>query len=260
MTEQEIYDKILDCQDLLDKIHEKDKVVTIKGIVDRYNKYSRLNKPIDMTTINNAILENKLKNTIIQILILEKINQMNLPSDYQEIYTNLPNRVEESATYITNLSESLELVSKCHNLIIEMERLFETSEYAHIINYYSNLYQYTVNNGINNIEYSRNMINTYLNNLTLEQKQALYFEALSLCYNRNVFNYTSQLVIRNRMNNDSLLTDNKVAVAYQINCQLLMISILNNLFEEKSLAEIYETINEVHNSKKVKSLIRKKQV
>ena len=51
---------------------------------------------------------------------------MNIPSDYQEIYANLPSSIEEMEKYISNLSESLELVSNCHNLILEMEMLFET--------------------------------------------------------------------------------------------------------------------------------------
>ena len=75
---------------------------------------------------------------------------MNIPSDYQEIYENISSNIEENKKYISNLSEKLELVSKCHNLIIEMELLFETeyevdyeefknSEYASIIYYYGNI-------------------------------------------------------------------------------------------------------------------------
>ena len=266
MTEQDIYERILDCQDLLDKIHEKEKVVVIKRIIDRYNKYSESNKPINISTINNAVLENKIKNITIQILLLKKINQMNLPSDYQEIYANLPDNIEEMKKYICNLSESLELVTNCHNLIIEMEMLFETeyevdyeefkdSEYASIIYYYGNIYEYMVKNNITKLDYANNMINVYINNLTKAQKQALYYESLSLCYNRNVFDYTNILVTCNRINNDKLLVDVK---SYQVCRQLITSSILNKLFEEKSLSEIYKILDEVHNSKKVKSLIRKK--
>lgn len=264
MTEIEIYEKILECQDLLDKINNKRKTEVINSIVDRYNKYKLENGLVDITNLNNAVLENKIKNMLIQVLIISKINELNIPTNYQEIYVNIPKTLEEQEQYVLNLYSKYELVYKCYNLLIEIERLFEreyevsyddlkNSQYAKLTEYINNLYRYDKKNNNHNLRFTFTQLNNYLNGLSLEEKQTLYYESLSLCYNRNLFDFLNICMIIK--DSESPAIEN---TSYQIYKQLVINMNLNTLGQEKTLEELYEIMNKVHNSTPVKQLLIKK--
>lgn len=268
MTELEIYDTILELEDLLDKILIKISSKEIKSIVERYNKYYMSSYPFDIKSLRNATLENKVKNTPLQATLISMINDLGLPSDYQQIYAGLPYSIEEQAEYVTTLKNNYKLANKCYNLIIEIEKLSEieyeisdedmkNSEYASFIEHKNNVYV-NLQAESQPVKQALPIIRNYLENLSLEQKQKLYCELIPLCYNRNVFDYLNQeiLVFQYALfTNIGYSASISLYTAYQ---HLLPILLLNDLSQNHSLQEIYSSISEVHNSKYVKELIRKK--
>lgn len=190
MTELEIYDTILEIDDLLDKALVKVNSKEIKAIAERYNKYYVEHDFFNIRSLGNAILENKVKNTPLQALMISKINDLGLPGDYQQIYNGLPYSIKEQEEYVTTLKNKYELANKCYHLLLEIERLSETeteisyedmkvSEYANLMKCQNNLYKNT-QIGKQTPEYALAIMKTYLKNLTLEKKQKLYSEVIPL--------------------------------------------------------------------------------
>lgn len=268
MTELEIYDTILEIDDLLDKALVKVNSKEIKAIAERYNKYYVEHDFFNIRSLGNAILENKVKNTPLQALMISKINDLGLPGDYQQIYNGLPYSIKEQEEYVTTLKNKYELANKCYHLLLEIERLSETeteisyedmkiSEYANLMECQNNLYKNT-QNGKQTPEYALAIMKTYLKNLTLEKKQKLYSEVIPLCYNRNVFDYLNQETVIYQCVLSTNMNDNAVRNHYMRYQHLLLTLLLNDLYQEYSLLEIYNSISEVHNSQYIKTLIRKK--
>lgn len=268
MTELEIYDIILDIEDLLDKVLEKANSQEINRIAQRYNKYYVEKDFFDIKLLRNAILENKVKNTPFQTLIISKINDLKLPGYYQGIYENFPSSITEQEEYVTNLKGDYEIANKCYKLLLEIEILSETeseigyedmktSEYANFIRYQNNLY-INAQSGNQTQEYALTMIKSYFRKLTLEKKRQLYYEYLSLNYNRNIFDYLNLETISVKLATTSNLNYSVVHNSYIRYQYLLLILILNDIYKENTLLEIYNSISAVHNSKDVKELIKKK--
>lgn len=268
MTEQEIYDMIIETQDLLDKVLRKRNTTIINNVTSRYNKYYNSNEQFNQSVTKNAVIENKVKNTVLQALILKKINELELPGDYQMIYSGIPSNLLDQEYYITTLKKQYELVNKSFRLIMEIELLsekeynvdfdkFKVSEYSNIKQLENNLFMEFIVQRIISREYISFIINNYINTLSLEQKQQLYLESISLCYERNSFDFFNDLNLLLKLYSKTGIDLKSLSFDRGLFHQLLIDCYLNHLDNTKSLSEIYNDINTIHNSPTIKSLIKK---
>lgn len=270
MEWEKIYNTLYEIQILLEECESKIKNPIITSISKRYIRYYDKEKGLDIRRLNNAVLENKIKNTKIQREILNKINELYLSANIQEIYNGLTYNEKECSSYVINLKTKYELVNKCLDLVLEIESLseteyhidepFEKSEYAKMIAYQNQLYLSILDNfKLFNQPYIEASISNYCKSLSLDKKQKIYLESLSLSYDRNTFDYFNLLKISCIFQNELTNMDkNKAAAVYQYYQSFITDILIYRYITSKNISEVYQSLSEVHNSNLVKQIIKKK--
>lgn len=265
-----IYDTIYEIQNLQEECQLKIKNPIITSISKRYLKY--FDKEISSNTnqLNNAVLENKIKNTKLQREILIKINDLLLPATIDDIYHNLSYDEKECSQYVNDIKQKFELANKCLDLVIELETLSETeykseepfpeSEYAKMISHQNQLYFSILDNPkLFNQPYIEENISNYYESLSLDKKQKLYLESLALSYERNVFNYLNLIKMsyssQNHFPNENIYGS---AVVYKYYQKFVIDSIMYRYIYSKNISEVYQELNELHTSLIIKQNIKKK--
>lgn len=269
MNWQEIMDQVLEINELQEQVLLKSQNKIIKEIVKREQKYLA-NKHIDLTSLNNAVLEHKLQLTPYQVTILAKINNLSLTTNIQEIYINMPESLEEAEKYIIKIKEEYQLVINCFDLIMNIEKMTETeydfnypfkdSIYAKKVELENKLYfDCIIKNNITNLDKLELIIissqKQFLSSLKESEKKQLMLETLVLSYERNAFDYFNGIkVIQKTASNCSMESAEEIYNIYLSLLLNLKIQILKNM----SLNDIYDELKIIYETEFFKQKIKKK--
>lgn len=275
MDWQEIKNQMAEINDLIQQLSSKANNKVITEIINRYKKYC--NDPsLELRTLNNAILEHQISITPYQIIILEKIMKLNLTTNIEKIYKNMPNTPEEAEKYIQDLKEKYILANNCSDLVINIEKLskieyqstepFEKSEYAKKFQLEEDMfYEYIKDK---NVEQSTDILQTnivdklkqYLNKLSPEEKKNLLIQTLALSYDKNAYIslYKTELISKiwneNYYNEllfiDTVLIYNKYVELFRT-IERLMLS-------QTELEDIYNEFKVIYETAYFKQKINKK--
>lgn len=268
MEWKQILDVVPEIIQLQEEIKLKLASPILKEIVNKRKKYSNLK---NLKSLNNAVLENQLKNTPYQMIILEKINTLLLPIDSQAIYMHMPKKQEEAEKYVIELKQRFVLGNACFDLIMDIERIseieykftdpVENSTYAKMVELETKLFSKFVNNQTdsNNLttEIQKNKVE-YVQSLSKEEKQSLLIEFLSLSYDRNQFDYFSGLktIIQNSPSESQITSYEEAYNAYN----RLILSINLKILMETPLQEVYNYFKLIYETDFFKQKLKKKYV
>jgi len=269
MNWQEIMEQVLEINQLQDQVLIKSQSEIIKQIINKKQKYFN-NKCVDLKSLNNAVLEHKLKLTPYQIIIIEKINSLSLNTNIKQIYINMPDSQEEAEKYVKQLKEKYQLAINCFNLIIDIEKIseteyvfdypFENSIYAKRTDLENELFFYCMlNTNVKNQEklilIISNKQKQFMNSLSKEENKKLLVESLALSYDRNVYDYfNGQSNILKAARNTSI---ESAEVIYN-NYKNLLINLNNINLSKISLSKIYNHFKIIYETEFFNQKIKKK--
>lgn len=269
MNWQEIMDQVLEISELQDQVLLKSQNQIIKEIVKRKKKYLA-NKPINLTSLNNAVLEHKLQLTPYQITIIEKINNLSLATSIQQIYINMPSSLHEAQKYVTELKENYILAISCFDLVMNIEKIsetecdfnypFENSIYAKQVNLENELFHNCIlKNNITSQEMLEltitNVQKQFISSLSEEEKQQLFIETLVLSYDRNVFEFfNGNYNILKASTNISVEISEIIYNLYKS----LLVNLNNKRLSNMPLGEIYNQLKIIYETEFFKQKIKKK--
>lgn len=274
MNWQQILNQILEIIELQQEVLLKSNNPVIRKIVERYNKYGN-DIDFDKRTLNNAVLEHQIDITPYQVVILKKINVLELDASQYSIYINMPETEVEAEKYVTELKKKYELANKCFDLVMDIETLssieyesnskFEDTEYANKIRFENDLFQNYILNIINmskeNIEskiISKQL--EFLNSLSLDQKKNLFLQLFTLSYDKNSFEYFNQdnLIIKiGKEKNYNLPQLAALSSLYQ-NYRKILTFLENERIEKQPLENIYDELKIIYEADLFKQKINKK--
>ena len=223
--------------------------------------------------VRNGIIENQLNVLPYQMIMLYKVMAFLKKKSTQDLYSQLSSNLEESANFVKQEKQELEVVLNILNLIIDIEKLakteysapnnFQDTEYAKKVYFENSLFknyylkaspdQYEVCNRIMKVK-----IDEYLENLPLEQKQTLIIESLALSYDRNAFEHLNVWKLFGSMRINPQLEDKGHEEYLSFRKSLITIELTD--FENKELSEIYDELKVIYESKFFKEKVLKKEV
>lgn len=247
MTWEEIYNLIIEIQQLTEEIKNKYNTPVIKDILTRYNKYYCVEVNFDINSLKDAVLETKIKNSVIQANILGKITSD--PLNMEEIYKNLPYDLNECQIYVTSLKEKYEATNDCIDLVLEIENLseieyeaekdFKDTEYGKMVTYQNQLYEKTLEKPeLLNPIYLSAALSHYFDNLTDCEKERLLLESMSLSYDRNCFDFLNRMTMIYKTQKNLMTNPEEAKANYKIYQGIVKAIILKNYITSPSLLEI----------------------
>lgn len=257
MTWNEIYDTVIEIQQLIEEIKIKYNSKAIREILDRYNKYYCVEINFNINSLKDAVLETKIKNSVIQSYIINKINPELL--SIEDIFSHLPCNLSECEQHVNSLKEKYEAVNNCIDLVLEIESLaeieyetdkdFKDTEYGKMINYQNKLYEKTLEKAeLLNPIYLSAPLTDYFNTLTDKEKETLLLESVSLSYNRNCFDVLNKMIMIYNTQKTLIINPEEAKSYYKIYKGLVKSLLLKNYIVSPSLFEISKTLKLPKNS------------
>lgn len=261
MDYQQIQNKLFEIFELQNIIDSKINSQTIQDIITRDKLYS--DKPKDkILELNNGVLENKINVTPLEIILIQKINELNLDGSMTNIYNNLPEKEEEWENYLEVLYNKYILVDNTLKIIFKIEDISKTevaleftedkSEYVKLENKINEFIEPVF------LEYTSipskiiiDKIMRYLEEKSKESKTQLLIEKLSLSYERNQFDYINDIKYINKItkNDDNIILKlNKQCTYFSIKDKINKI-ILAKL-AQKNLDQLYSELKGILNLEK----------
>lgn len=250
MTWNEIYDTVIEIQQLIEEIQIKYNSETIRTIINRYNKYYCVEANFNIN-IKDAVLKNKIENSFLQAYILNKINPELL--SIEDIFSHLPCNLSECEQHVNSLKEKYEATNKCIDLVLEIEKLseieyeidkdFKDTEYGKMINYQNKLYEKTLEKAeLLNPIYLSAPLTDYFNTLTDKEKETLLLESVSLSYNRNCFDVLNKMTMIYKTQKTLIINPEEAKSYYEIYKGLVKSILLKNYIVSSNLFEISRTL------------------
>lgn len=274
MKWQQIKEKALEINELQQAILAKSKNYLMNEIKIRNERYCN-DKEINLRSLNNAILEHKIEITPYQIIIINKINALNLDLNYESIYENMPKTEELAGRYILELEKTYELINKSFDLIIDIEKLseieykpdndYENTEYANKVITGDRLFQDTYESllSMSSVEFVNTFINEYkkyMDSLNLERKTELFLETFTLSYDKYSFEYFNEVSLIQKIGskrNNKLKQLSLLSLMYSRHKNSWLLAELVN-YENISLQELYDNFKLIYNTEFFKQKINKK--
>ena len=111
MDWQVISTKVQEILDLQQQLIAKMQTEEIRMVLDRNNKYKDMTHP-EISKLNNALLEHKIRVTAYQMIIFNKVNSLTAKAFKEALYVYMPKKLEEANDYVNELLEKFELAVK----------------------------------------------------------------------------------------------------------------------------------------------------
>ena len=96
-----------------------------KEIIVRYNKYHDITKD-SINKLNNAVLENQIRKTPFQFILLSVVMNEKIPLTMEEIYDSMSDNLETTISYLNNLQKKYEDMIKIFDIVFKIEELSQT--------------------------------------------------------------------------------------------------------------------------------------
>ncbi|MDD6223993.1 MAG: hypothetical protein PUB18_03240 [bacterium] len=255
MTWTEIQDTLVEIEELQNRCLSQLYNPIIQEIINRHQIYhADLHYPNIKLANNDAVLENKIRIADIQIHLINKIDELKLSANMEEVTQNMPIEIKECEAYIKDVKRNYELANNLCNLILTIEKLaeteyspkqdFQTSEYAKMSNEQSKYYaDILINNGneTESLEKIETILKTNLSLLTTSQKQQLYIEMIALSYDRNAFQYFQTVNTISPLSDITAIPIEVLELSYHIYTNSLTLSMINEYFKAPA-SKIYEDL------------------
>lgn len=265
----EINDKIAEINELQQELLSKLNGNSIKEIFARKEKYLTDILP-ELSKLNNAALENKIKVTPFELEIIGKINELELPLTMDQIYKKLSENENNSASYIEMLLRNYNDVLSAVNTLDFIEEIagteqheeidYEETEYAKLLEFINSfLIDYVKNANVNNVEDFEDILSSkmhdYFEKLTDSQITTILSEYISLSYNRNRYNYFEEIKVISKIKLSNNLSTADVMLfegTYPMYIEIVKRKLYGFYFN-RSLEDINRDFKEIKNNYKNKN-------
>ncbi len=250
MTWNDIPELFIEIENLQCILNSKIMSPEIKNITKRGQKYCKDPRNTHKY-LNNASLENLIKNTYLQVNLISRLKEENIPLKMNDIYSEVTDDLEYTYTYLTNKKHLLETVNEIFDIVLGIEIISEiedtstsfdsSTEYHKFAEFKDDIFIDTLLHHQINIErYIQEKITNYFQTLDSTQKQKLLLESLHLSYDRNAYDYieSTKLYIK-IMNNKNISVNNLyiVDILYQ-SYKLIFLGVINKYLESLPLSTI----------------------
>lgn len=235
-----------------------------KEIVSR-NAYYK-DKSFELETLNDAVLENKVRVTYLQLGLLNKINQSKLlinqselislliDSDIKTIVDNLDKYKEKYnyANSVCDLIIDLELLASQE---LELDRPFETTSYAKLVStvhliILNDIVRCYKNSNCKDVE--NDVIILYFNSLDKSERVNVLKIFCMLSYEKNAFNhFTMTDALRKLMLELNIININAIAPKYKKQCVLISRMLISN-YCDYPIEQILDDFTQIKQEVKIK--------
>lgn len=202
MNWNDVTNKLVEIESLQQLLTIKISDSKSKEIIARYNKYHDITKD-SINKFNNAALENLVRKTPFQFILLSVVMNEKIPLTMEEIYDSMSDNLETTISYLNNLQKKYEDMIKIFDIVFKIEELsqtelttvpdYENGVYIKVLNKYKvifykaiflKLYQKDTKEFALFIE---NTTEELMENLSENEKSKLLQEIIPLSYDRNAF-------------------------------------------------------------------------
>lgn len=254
MSWEEVIGIIGDISNLQEEINRKASLELFSAILARYEKYCYCLTRYDLETYQDAILENKMRVTPIQVSILIAIEKQNLCLNIVSIYNNLSDDLEEAKHYVEEMQKKYIIANQAYQSVINLEKWaetelnvnFEETEYAKLIQRENQICLSTileVRNGMN-VDANSDIfkIIQYIESLSYSQKINLLTNFIGLSYEKNSFQFFESLKSYQILAN--LFSKSDIFPLYKKRLQLIKNYVMDE-YRNKPLEEVISALKEV---------------
>ena len=174
-----------------------------KEIIVRYNKYHDITKD-SINKLNNAVLENRIRKTPFQFILLSVVMNEKIPLTMEEIYDSMSDNLETTISYLNNLQKKYEDMIKIFDIVFKIEELsqtelttvpdYENGVYIKVLNKYNAAFLEFLQQDVKeSASLIKNTTKELMENLSKNEKSKLLQEMIPLSYDRNAFTYIDEI-------------------------------------------------------------------
>ena len=174
-----------------------------KEIIVRYNKYHDITKD-SINKLNNAVLENRIRKTPFQFILLSVVMNEKIPLTMEEIYDSMSDNLETTISYLNNLQKKYEDMIKIFDIVFKIEELsqtelttvpdYENGVYIKVLNKYNAAFLEFLQQDVKeSASLIKNTTKELIENLSKNERSKLLQETIPLSYDRNAFTYIDEI-------------------------------------------------------------------
>lgn len=203
MNWNEVTNKLVEIESLQQLLKIKASDPKGKEIIARYHKYKDITED-GINSLKNAVLENQIRKTPFQCILLSVVINERIPLTMEEIYPSMSDNLEKTISYLNNLQKKYEDIIKIFDIVFKIEELsqteltttpdYENGVYIKVLNKYNEIflkfYQKDEKEFTLLIE---NTTKELMENLSETEKSKLLQEMIPLSYDRNAFTYIDEI-------------------------------------------------------------------
>lgn len=146
MNWNDVTNKLVEIESLQQLLTIKISDSKSKEIIARYNKYHDITKD-SINKLNDAVLENQIRKTPFQFILLSAVMNERIPLTMEEIYDSMSDNLETTISYLNNLQKKYEDMIKIFDIVFKIEELsqielttvpdYENGVYIKVLNKYN---------------------------------------------------------------------------------------------------------------------------
>lgn len=267
MTWEDITSLLIEIDNLQQSLMNKMQNPIIEKITYRNQKYGNSSN-LQKRNLNNAILENQIRITPLQVTLLQRVNQEKLTVGRENIYKNMSDNLEKCANYLISQTTLYEKANQIFDIVLIMEDLAQEElklemevkdcEYGKLKSYYNNQLIILLEGDIRDAyDWIKNSFIAYLESLTEGQKNQLLIEYISLSYDRNAFDFFEQFKIMSKIaSRNKIDSIDKIEMIYNYFFQLVQSTMLNLIYSQSftDICNEFDNLLNYKNKDKVKKV------
>ena len=203
MNWNDVTNKLVEIESLQQLLTIKISDSKSKEIIARYNKYHDITKD-SINKLNNAVLENQIRKTPFQFILLSVVMNEKIPLTMEEIYDSMSDNLETTISYLNNLQKKYEDMIKIFDIVFKIEELsqtelttvpdYENGVYIKVLNKYNAAFLEFLQQDVKeSASLIKNTTKELMENLSKNERSKLLQEMIPLSYDRNVFTYIDEI-------------------------------------------------------------------
>lgn len=197
MNWNEVTNKLVEIESLQQLLKIKASDPKGKEIIARYHKYKDITED-GINSLKNAVLENQIRKTPFQCILLSVVINERIPLTMEEIYPSMSDNLEKTISYLNNLQKKYEDIIKIFDIVFKIEELsqteltttpdYENGVYIKVLNKYNEIFLKLYQKDEKEITLLiENTTKELMENLSETEKSKLLQEIIPLSYDRNAF-------------------------------------------------------------------------
>lgn len=203
MNWNDVTNKLVEIESLQQLLKMKASDPKGKEIIARYHKYKDITED-GINSLKNAVLENQIRKTPFQCILLSVVINERIPRTMEEIYDSMSDDLEKTINYLNNLQKKYEDIIKIFDIVFKIEELsqtelttvpdYENGVYIKVLNKYNAAFLEFLQQDVKeSATLIKNTTKELMENLSKNERSKLLQETIPLSYDRNAFTYIDEI-------------------------------------------------------------------